>query len=170
MNPMSLLTKGRTFIGFKDGSSVYKLSNKGALPNFSAGRKVSPTPSHPRPEVSQSTLFDPPRAPASAPVVTPAPAPAAAPAPRPLASAPHPAWGRTVWNRLAGLCREFLRQWTARRKSSPFQGRTVQTELELNRVTVMRNDLLEDDMEVVRVGKKVKPAQHDQCQALTTDQ
>jgi hypothetical protein len=157
MNPLSLLTKGNTFRGFKDRSASYRLTNKGVVPNFSVGKNPPPTPSHPEPEVSQSTLFDQPQPPATAT------------APQPPTLAPQPAGRQTVWNRLAGFCRGFLQRWAARRKGSPFQGRTVQTELGLERVKVIRNDLSEDDLEVVPVGKKEKPAQHDQCQALSTD-
>lgn len=161
MNPLSLLTKGRTIRGFKDRSCAYRLTIRGVAPNFSAGKKTSPTPSHREPEVSQSTLFERPQPPVAAPAI--------APAPKPPALAPQPVSRETPWNRLAGFCRGFLQRWTARRTASPFQGRTVQAELGLEKVKVVRNDLSEDDLEVVRVGKKEKLAQHDQCQALSTD-
>ncbi len=159
MNPLSLLTKGHTFRGFKDRSCSYKLTSKGGMPNFSARRNIPPTPPHPEPEASQSTLFDQPQSPEPAPVRVP----------QPPALAPQPVPRQTTWNRLAGFCREFLQKWTARSKSSPFHGHTVQTELALEKVTVVRNDLSEDDMEVVHVGKKEKSVQQDQCQALSTN-
>ncbi|HUD82115.1 MAG TPA: hypothetical protein VMQ67_01370 [Candidatus Saccharimonadales bacterium] len=106
MNPLSLLTKGRTIRGFKDRSCAYRLTIRGVAPNFSAGKKTSPTPSHPAPEVSQSTLFEQPQPPAAAPAA----APATAPAPKPPALAPQPVWRETAWNRLAGFYRGFLQR------------------------------------------------------------
>jgi hypothetical protein len=161
MNPLSLLTKGRTIRGFKDRSCVYRLTLIGAAPNFSTGRNKSPISAHPEPQVSQSTLFDQPQPPATAP--------APVPAPRSPAQAPQPVSRTTAWSRLTLFCAELLQRWTASSKASPFHGRTVQTELVLEKVKVKRNDLSEDDLEVVPVGKKEKPAQHDQCQAISTD-
>jgi hypothetical protein len=157
MNPWSLLTKGHTINGFKNHKSVYRLTNRGIVPDFTAGKNASPTPSHPQPEISQSTFFDLPQ-----PCAT-------APAPQPPALAPQPLMRQTIWSRLAGFHRGLLQKWAARRKASPFHGRTVQTELVLEKVKVVRNDLLEDDTEVVPVGKKQNPAQHEQCQAISTN-
>ncbi|HUD47081.1 MAG TPA: hypothetical protein VMR33_09635 [Candidatus Baltobacteraceae bacterium] len=161
MNPLSLLTKGRTLRGFKDRSSAYRLTIRGVAPNFSAGRNISPTPPHPQPQGSLSTLFEKPPPPAISPGI--------APAPQQPALAPHLPWGKSVWNRLAGFCRDFVQRWTAKRHATPFQAPTVQTELVLEKVTVKRNDLSEDDLEVVPVARKKKPAEHDQCQAISTD-
>lgn len=162
MNPLSLLNKGQTVKGFKDRSCTYRLTTKGFAPNFSSAKNPPPTVSHREPEASQATLFDQGKSPAVAPPV--------APAPKPPVRAPQPVSCPTPWNRLAGFCRHFLGRWTAHRKASPFQGPIVQTELALDKVTVVRNELLDDDLEVVPVGKKVKPVQHDQCQAIPTDQ
>jgi hypothetical protein len=157
MNPLSLLNKGHTFRGFKNHSGAYRLTTKGVVPNFSAIKNTSPTTPHPEPEVSQSTFFDQPKPPVTAP------------APQPPALAPQPVQRQPVWNRVVVVCREFLLRWTASGKTSPFQARTVQTELALEKVTVIRNDLSEDDLEVIPAGKKVKLAQHDQCQAISTN-
>ena len=40
------------------------------------------------------------------------------------------------------------------RKVSPFQSKAVQIELALDKVKVVRNDLSEDDLEVVPIDKK----------------
>jgi hypothetical protein len=61
-----------------------------------------------------------------------------------------------------------LQHSTAKPKPSPFVAPTVQTELALDRITVVRNDLSEDDLEVIPVVKKEKPTKHDQCQVLST--
>jgi hypothetical protein len=159
MNPWSLLNKGHTIKGFKNRAGAYRLTNRGGVPNFSAGKNMSPTASHPERDASQTTLFDKPKPPAAVP----------APAPPQPTLARQPVGGQLVWNRLADLCRAFLQRWTATRKMSPFQGHTVQTELALERVRVVRNDLSEDDMEVIPVGKKEKSVQHEQCQVLFTD-
>ena len=157
MNPLSLLNKGHTIKGFKNRSGAYRLTTR-VVPNFSAGRNMSPTLPHPDQEVSQSTLFDQPQP----PVVAHAPRP---PAP---AVASQQVQYKSVWNRLVDVCRGFLRGWTAERKVSPFGGRTVQTELALEKVKVVRNDLSEDGLEVIPVVKKEKLAQHDQSQAIST--
>jgi hypothetical protein len=41
-------------------------------------------------------------------------------------------------------------------KASPLQSATVQTELGLDKVKVIRNDLSEDDLEVVMIEKKAE--------------
>jgi hypothetical protein len=180
MNPLNLLTKGQTIKGFKDRSGTYRLTNKGAVPNFSVSRPTPPTIPHPERTVSQPTFFDKPQPAVPAPKLQPAPAPA------PMAKAKPP---ESVWTRLSGICREFLSQWTARGKASPFHVRTVQAELALEKVTVIRNDLSDEDLEVmpiatkkatvtpaisrgvesVPVGKAIKPAEHEQCQVLSTN-
>ena len=43
MNPLNLLTKGRTFIGFKNRPSAYKLAKGMVVPNFSAGKRIVPS-------------------------------------------------------------------------------------------------------------------------------
>jgi hypothetical protein len=73
-----------------------------------------------------------------------------------------------ISSRVGAVCQQFLRRWSAARKAHPFQVPAVQTELALDKVTVVRNDLSEYDLEVVGMGKK-KSAQYDQCQALSTN-
>ena len=163
MNPWSLLNKGHTIKGFKSRAGAYRLTNRGGVPNFSAGRNSSPTVSHPEREVLQSTLFDKPTPPTAAPAPVPAPT-------RPTAPIANQIIGiQPFRDRLADFLHGFLQRWTARRKMSPFQGHTVQTELALEKVRVVRNDLSDDDLEVIPVGRKEKSIQHEQCQALSTN-
>jgi hypothetical protein len=184
MNPLSLLTKGRTLKGGKDRAGAYKLPKEGAIPVFAPtkshtssfaaakeDRAVAPAKAGAPLEqkISQSTLFtqSAQQPPAHAPARDFTRAPAQAP--KPVAHFPSPPG---LWDRLSGP----VRRWVANRKASPFQGPTVQTELALDKVLVVRNDLSEDDLEVVAIGKskKVKSppqrAQNDQCQTISTNQ
>ncbi len=183
MNPLSLLNKGQTINGFKSRAVSYKLPNGSYLPNFSNTKPAPPTTTHapqaiqapetPR-EITQPTFFDIPR-----PAV-PAPRPTA-PTPKPPAAPPAPAPREPMWNHVVAICRELFKKWTEGRNASPFQKRTVQTELALEKITVVRNDLSEEDVEVVRVSKKEKrekaasrepvrsEAEHEQCQVSSTD-
>jgi hypothetical protein len=125
-------------------------------------------------EITQPTFFDIPK-----PVV-PAPRPSA-PTPKPPVAPPAPAPREPMWNQVVAFCREFFDKWTKERNASPFQKRTVQTELALEKITVVRNDLSEEDVEVIRVPKKEKrekaanpipvggAAEHEQCQVSSTD-
>jgi hypothetical protein len=177
MNPLSLLTKGSTIRGLKERPGPYKLLDKSGLPNFSGPKSPAPTTSHPEPENrssgSQPALFEGPQpqsaaeAPAQAPVelsvarrgaavppgvvgggVTPPEPAAATAAPQDKPSKPR------LWSRLAGRLAEWARQWMPWRKERPFQKAAVQTELALDKVKVIRNDLSEDDLEVVAIDKK----------------
>jgi hypothetical protein len=195
MNPLSLLRKGRTIKGGKD-RTTYKLPKGGTpLPNFSANKpSASPTSSHPQeePKVMQAGLFEnsahqpptpaPVRAATFAPMQKPDQAVEKAPAEIP-AREPGPGFGMRF---SAWLC-NLPHRWFSKRKTSPFQSRTVQTELALEKVIVKRNDLSEEDLEIVPIGKKAKeksdkpdkldktekppeqPVPHDQCQTISTN-
>ncbi len=67
-----------------------------------------------------------------------------------------------VWSKWADVAAGWMRQWSLGRKPSPMPPPAVQTELALEKVKVIRNDLAEDDLEVVAVnakaGKEAKPA------------
>jgi len=81
---------------------------------------------------------------------------------------PEPSKPR-LWSHLADIPAGWLDKWIPRRKTPPFQSATVQTELVLEKVKVMRNDLSEDDLEVVmsdkKAGKKAeKPAQSERVE------
>lgn len=193
MNPFNLL-RNRMIKGGKDRAGTYKLPKGATLPNFSPNKQAGPpTVSHqkPEPRISQPALFDHPEEQPVVPIQPPAQKPgraaipvAAAPlAPTQPASAggvgAHDGNSKAatrpgVWDRSAAWFSGLFHRWNVKRKTSPFQGRSVQTELALDKVVVARNDLSEEDLEVVPVGKKQKPpqqlAQHDQCQTISTIQ
>jgi hypothetical protein len=199
MNPFNLL-RNRMIKGGKDRAGTYKLPKGATLPNFSPNKQAGPpTVSHSRPEpqISQPALFNHPEEQPVVPIQPPAQKPGRAATPlaaAPLAPAqpvsaggagahdgkavgslgPKASPGPGVWNRSAGWFSGLFHRWNVKRKTSPFQGRSIQTELALDKVVVARNDLSEEDLEVVPVGKKQKPpqqlAQHDQCQTISTIQ
>jgi hypothetical protein len=173
MNPFRLLTKGSTIGGLRERPGAYKLLEKSVFPNFSGPKRPAPTTPHAEPAGTRPALFkrlQPKRerpAPVSlAPVPTPEPAlaPTAAPAPlKDLAAKPG------LWTRLAAIPAGWTRQWIPWRKAPPFQSPTVQTELALDKVRVIRNDLSEDDLEVVMMDKKAgnkteKPAHSEEVE------
>src|SRR5271163_1703746 len=59
MNPINLLTQGRTLRSLKERPGRYKLSHNKALPNFSGAKNPFPTTSHPEPQKAQAALFEP---------------------------------------------------------------------------------------------------------------
>ena len=59
-----------------------------------------------------------------------------------------------IWTRTVRSCKRFVQRYVLGRKGRPIAGSTVQTELALEKVTVLRNDLNEDDLEVVLVERK----------------
>jgi hypothetical protein len=202
MNPMSLLTKGRTIGGMKERPGRYKLLANSAFPNFSGPKNPFPTTPHPEPEKTQTALFE---------QAKPAPQPAkeeVRPAVTKASSlvekspfARASALGRSfadkatdktadkamakaevkvkkkeepepkkpvrvvpkqdqpakppLWSHLATIPTGWMDKWMPRRKTPPFPSATVQTELALEKVKVIRNDLSEDDLEVVMIDSKV---------------
>jgi len=170
MNPMSLLTKGRTIGGLKGRPGRYKLLCNSALPNFSAAKGAIPTTTHVEPEKAQAALFE---------QVKPTVAlqkedrtdgmkgineKAEVMAAVSAAQAQEQPAKAGLWSYLAVVSTGWLHKWIPRRKTPPFPSATVQTELVLEKVKVMRNDLSEDDLEVVlstkKAGKKAEnPAQ-----------
>ena len=149
MNPLSLLTKGRTIRGLKERPGAYKLLEKSILPNFSGAKSASPTISHEglfkeegRRKKEESRESTQPAAPEQQP--NEAQTPAATDAPQEQPPKPGPL------NRLASWARQRLPLG----KEKPFQTPAVQTELALDKVKVIRNDLSEDDLEVVAIDKK----------------
>ena len=184
MNPLRLLTKGRTIRGLKERPGAYKLLAKSMLPNFSGAKHPVPTPSaphsQPQPQVAnvQPSIFEQPQVkPATPTPIKVGPVNAAvtpAPKPIPLPEAPaapekdqpsKPGW----WSRLAEMQSGWAQRWNPWHKAPPFQSPTVQTELALDKVRVIRNDLCEDDLEVVMLDKKTgkkreKPAHVDEVE------
>jgi hypothetical protein len=78
-----------------------------------------------------------------------------------------------LWGCLAVLPASLVEKWFPWRKTPPFPSATIQTELVLEKVKVMRNDLSEDDLEVVFIAKKAgnkagnkaeKPAQSERVE------
>jgi hypothetical protein len=148
MNPLSLLTKGRTIRGLKERPGHYKLSGKSAVPNFS----------EPKPELfkeegrSKKDEGRESMQPAPSEQQTPK---AERPAPAGLDGAvagEAPKQGR--WSGLAKRLAGWARSWLPWGKERPFQSAAVQTELALDKVKVVRNDLSQDDLEVVAIDKK----------------
>ncbi len=158
MNPFRLLTKGSTIGGLKERPGAYKLLEKSVFPDFSGPKRAIPTLPHAEPATTKPALFrrlqPKPEKPALAKL---APEPAPAPLPTPPA-APVPAKGLPerpgLWSRLPAILAGWKSQWMLRRQARPFQSPAVQTELALDKVRVLRNDLCEDDLEVVTIDKK----------------
>jgi hypothetical protein len=156
MNPLRLLTKGRTIRGLKERPGAYKLLEKCAMPNFSGPKRLAPTTPHAEPASPPQAFFEQsqpkremPTPVTAAPTPRPEPGPTATPAEVKI-QPPKP----ELWSRLAGIAAGWTRQWIPWRKAPPFQSATVQTELALEKVRVMRNDLSDDDLEVVAMDKK----------------
>jgi hypothetical protein len=158
MNPFRLLTKGRTIRGLRERPGAYKLLERSALPKFSGTKRlVSKTP-QPEPENAQPAIVEQPQ------LKPEAPAPVSvAPVPTPVPTKDQPS-KPGLWSRLAAIPVGWTRHWIPWRKRMPFRSPTVQTELDLEKVRVMRNDLCEDDLEVVmidtKVGKKTQKPVH----------
>jgi hypothetical protein len=164
MNPMSLLTKGRTIGGLKGRPGRYKLLCNSALPNFSAAKGAIPTTTHAEPEKAQAAFFEQPKTVAADRTDgTKKEKPEVMAAVSAVQAQEQPAKAG-LWSYLAVIPTGWLHKWIPRRKTPPFPSAAVQTELVLEKVKVMRNDLSEDDLEVVlstkKAGKKAEnPAQ-----------
>lgn len=157
MNPLNLLTKGRTFKGLKDRPGVYKLPARSTLPNFSA-LKGHEAASRPAVEVSPPfsplpNLFGAKISAALSPALEP-PAPKAAEAP--ASPAIMTKSGGDFLNLAAQFCGRFREKWMPKRKASTVPAPSVQAELALEKITVVRNDLSEEEMEVVAVQAKAR--------------
>ena len=93
--------------------------------------------------VASVEAFEPPK-----PVISKSPfAEGAKPAKKP--------WLRDTWNRGTGFAKGLIQRFFLGRKSRPLHEAATQAELALEKVTVLRNDLNEDDLEVVLVERKV---------------
>jgi hypothetical protein len=187
MSPMNLLTKGRTIGGLKERPGRYKLLGNSVLPNFSGSKNPFPTTPHPEPEKAQPARIAQPR-PAAASRKEGGMSAAAKisvfaramadkrkkeePGPAKLVSVapakdqpPKPG----LWSQLAVIPAGWMHKWKPRRATPPFAAATVQTELVLEKVKVIRNDLSDDDLEVVTIEKKAgkkaeKPAQSEKVE------
>jgi hypothetical protein len=158
MNPFRLLTKGRTIRGLRERPGAYKLLERSALPKFSAPRRVVSKPPQPEPAGAQTAIVEQlqPKPEMPALVIVP-------PVPTPVAAKNQPS-KPGLWSRLVAIPARWTGSWIPWRKRPPVQSPTVQTELALEKVRVVRNDLCEDDLEVVmidtRVGKKTEKPAH----------
>jgi hypothetical protein len=151
---LSLLTKSHTFEDAKDRCGTYKLTEH-ALPNFASSKGPAFAPEHPA-EPLQTTLFEKPQPqPAAKAPVPPKCDAAAQPGPKALA---NPFRGNppaeSLWRRATRWGKRFF-SW---RPIPAKPAAIVQTELGLDKVTVVRNDLSEDDVVVVTVDKKQRSA------------
>ena len=168
MNPLCLLTKGRTFKDMADRPGAYKLLANRALPKFTAGRRPPSGPSHSAPQTAQTSLFEQPPAAVKATVVearksAAPPVETVKPSQPVVSKSPFAqdaktskmACARGVWRRSVSFCKRLVQRFVFGRKGRPVHETTVQTELALEKVTVMRNDLNEDDLEVVLVERTV---------------
>jgi hypothetical protein len=168
MNPLCLLTKGRTFKDMADRPGAYKLLAKSALPKFTAGKRPPSGLSNSAPQTVQTTLFEQSPAAVKAAVVETRnneapPVGPVKPSQPDVSQSPfakdaktsEKARARGAWQRTVSFCKGLVQRFVFGRKGRPVHGATVQTELALEKVTVMRNDLNEDDLEVVLVERKV---------------
>ncbi len=153
MNPLCLLNKGRTFKDTAERPGAYKLLAQSTLPKFTAGRRPRSAPEVKTPFIEALKP--------AAPLIEPAkPAQPAQPAlsPSPFAPEAKPAikaCADSTWKRTVRFCKGLILRFVFGRKGRPVHGMTVQTELALEKVKVLQNDLNEDDLEVVLVERKV---------------
>jgi hypothetical protein len=178
MNPLCILTKTRTFKDIEVRPSAYKLLAESRLPKNAATRRTPSWSVAPQP--AQKTLFEPPP-PQPQPIVvekvvqpwpvemeivpeTPAPV---QPEPVALANSPfapgakksEKTSARGTFKKAVQFSKSILRGLAFTSNRRPARQSTVQTELALEKVTVLRNDLNEDDLEVVLVQRTVGTAE-----------
>jgi hypothetical protein len=150
MNPMSLLTKGHTVRGLKERPGHYKLLGKNPVPKFCGSKAAVPTTPHADVEKAPLALTELPQPTVQSQV--PRLAPLAKLAPAKVKPAKPSLWSR------------WVAKVTALREKPAHPRATIQTELALDKVKVIRNDLNDQDLEVVAMEKKAgkktgKPAQ-----------
>jgi hypothetical protein len=172
MNPLCLLTKGRTFKDMAPRLGAYKLLASSTIPKYAAGKRLPVRPSYSAPEPAQKSLFEQPPAPVQATMIEPPKSvvppvippvvpdeplqPVVSNSPfAPGAKTSEKACARGTWKRITSFCRGLIQRFIFGRKRRSSRGPTIQAELALEKVTVMRNDLNEDDLEVVLVERKV---------------
>lgn len=168
MNP-HILTKARSVREIVERPGAYKLLANSMLPKFKTGKKQPACATlHPIAQTAQTSLFEqPPEAvkatvvetresviPPVGPVIPSQPVVSASPFSE-GAKLPKKSYVRGTWKRTAIFCKRLVQRFIFGRKGRPVHKATVQTELALEKVTVLRNDLNEDDLEVVLVKRKV---------------
>lgn len=160
MSLLRLLTAGRSLWGGNHSALRYRMSDPKAMPKFGSSKNPFRSTITPEAEEADALAVVGQCAEANlqpAPVLTPAPEKAE---PQ-REAAPAPAAARKPWNlagRLAGWGRG-VRGWLPRRQPKApksaiprLQKPPVQTELSLDRIKVMRNDLSDADLEIVPAG------------------
>lgn len=174
MNQFCVLSKERSFKDVAYRPGAYQLLAK-TVAKFPA-RKRSPFKApEPDQEPAQKNLFEPPQSqpaietapveptpvvvetPVIKPEVTPQPAPDLVNPTSPFAEGAQPKGPgpvRRAWGFMTGFGRGLVTKAFAR-KWHPARAASVQPELALDKVKVLRNDLNEDDLEVVLVNRKV---------------
>ena len=157
-----LLTSGKSLVGLNDGECRYQMRAKNLLPKFGSdknpfdGKRVV-QPAAPAPAETLQSEFSR-RLPAPAAKVGKSNAPVAAaetkPAAAPAKSEPA-AKKESMFTKVAALLRKLNPLNGRKAKSSSsiprFDKAPVQTELSLDRIKVVRNDLSEADVEIVPV-------------------
>ena len=157
MSLVRLLTTGKSLVGMRDTASRYRMNKQGVLPKFISPKNPFAPPTGPGAERGTAAIQSVPAAKTGPTDFKKTqklpPAAASAPAeklPRPARSAPvfPESWG-------AWLRKKTPLSFVAGSKRVPGPVRksptkeAVQGELSLDRVTVMRNDLSDADLEVV---------------------
>jgi hypothetical protein len=156
MSLKQFLVVSKSFIGIRDAKSPYELRKENLLPRFGSSGRIAPA-AYPTPMV-QADWLEPRTLGEPVESVAPQPKPfeAALPPSTPFAS---PAPGASSHPAKARLPRGWLNLLTfgllGRRKES---SSLVQSELSLDRIKVIRNDLADSDLELV-IRRKKKKAQ-----------
>ncbi len=170
MKTLCLLTlnKVRSFKDVADQGGAFRLLAKDCVPKYPVGKRDSPSRrDEPAPTGGQRSLFEPAVKEAEAAVaesnkaaaitVEPSKPVTADKSKSPFAETAPAEKAQTTGpvRQTTGFCKKLWQQFFYGNQGGPAHGRTVQPELALEKVTVMKNDLNEDDLEVVLVKKKV---------------
>ena len=177
MSLIRLLTTGRSLVNIPDGDSRYRVTSQrllphfGARPNpFSSGDKPEPTPTAPCTPAKHTPKDEPP--PTRVATVSVAEQETAPKSKREIQTALAKATLRVLvavlrrWTAaLLDGCKAKLAALFARRRAKAakpaiprFNKAPVQTELSLDRIRVLRNDLRDADLEVVPAKAAAPPA------------
>jgi hypothetical protein len=145
MSLLRLLAAGKSLIGLKQQTKQYRDLGPGALPKFEGKKNVFRS----SPQSDNSTQPDSSKIPAASSEGSPRTTP------MPQKDSHQPAQPTSWRRKVSGL-------WSIKSKPAVprFDKALVQTELSLDRVKVVRNDLLDSDLEVVSAVRAVsKPKQ-----------
>lgn len=154
MNPVQLLAVTESLVESKDKTGRYRLSKQGLLPRFGSPKNpfAERTPESSGPSSAVSTATAKSALPENPPTPTPAAAKESTSPARRAVTAILGRGGRTV-GRWVERLRRLRIPWFQSQAPKPATWRKavapVQTELSLDNVRVVRNDLRESDLEVV---------------------